>query len=166
MGVRVCVCVCVWLDGFEMRLTVTRIRWTKHQIVPQDVEVIPHVQLVVSRVVFHSGDVLVLVGEVDVDVFTSVQFGVVHVVDEALTDFALIVFICGSDHIENPTDHKSVGGRPLIVGGLPSVLEAKGVGVELTDHHHAVVLLGGIEHPKAVFVSCQVDVCFTAPLVR
>lgn len=158
--------MCVRLEGFEMGLTVSWIRWSKHQIVPQDVEVIPHIQLVVSGVVFHSGNVLVLVGEVDVDVLASVQFGVVHVVDQALANLALVVFIRGSDDVQNPADHESVGGRALVVGGLPGCLEAKGVGVELTDHHHTVVLLSGVDHPKAIFIYRQVDVCFPAPLIR
>lgn len=144
----------------------SRIRWAKLQIVPQDVKIIPHIELVVSRIVIHSRDVLVLVGKVDVNVFPTVLLGVVNVIDQALADLALVVFIGGAHHVEYSTDHEGIGGGALVIGRVPGSLETEGVRVQLADHHHAVVLLGGVDHPQPILVYCQVNVCFTTPLVR
>lgn len=91
-------------------LTMRWIRWAKFQIVSQDVKIIPHIELVISRIVIHSCDVLVLVGKVDINVFPTVLFGIVNVIDQALADLAFVVFIGGAHHIQYTTNHKGIGG--------------------------------------------------------
>ena len=93
-----------------MVLTMCWIRWAKLQIVSQDVKIIPHIELVISRIVIHSCDVLVLVGKVDINVFPTVLFGIVNVINQALADLAFIVFVGGAHHVEYSTNHEGIGG--------------------------------------------------------
>ena len=141
------------------------IRWSENQVVAQDVKVIPHIELVVPGVVLHSCDVLVLVGEVNIHKLATALLGVVDVVDEAFADFILVVLVRGPDHVEDAADHEGVGGRTLVVGRVPCGLEAECIGVQLAQDHHAIVLLGGIDHPQAVLINRQVNVCLSTPLV-
>lgn len=147
-------------------LTFAGIRRPEFQVVAQDVEVIPHVQLVVPGVVIHSSDVLVLVGEQDVGVAALAQLGVVDVIDLAPGGLALVLLVGRSHHVQDAAHHEGVGGRALVVHRLPGRLEAERVRVELAHHHTAVILLGGIDHPQAPLVHGQVNVSLAAPAIR
>lgn len=96
--------------GGGRSLTMCWIRWAELQIVPQDVKIIPHIELVISRIVIHSCNVLVLVGKVDINIFPTVLFGIVNVINQALADLTLVVFIGGAHHIEYSTNHEGIGG--------------------------------------------------------
>lgn len=147
-------------------LTFAGIRRPKFQVVAQDVEVIPHVQLVVPGVVIHGGDVLVLVGEQDVGEGALAQLGVVDVIDLASGRLALILLVGGSHHVQDATHHEGIGGGALVVRRIPGGLEAEGVRVELAHHDTAVILLGGVDDPQAPLVHGQVNVGLSAPAVR
>ena len=146
-------------------LTLRRVRRSKLQIVLEDVEVVPHIQLVVPGVVIHSGDVLVLVGERDVQCPTLPQLGVESIVDEAFSALALAVLVGRAHHVEHAAGHEGVGGGALVVGRFPAGLEAQSVGVEEAQDDLAVVLLGGVDHPEPVLISRQVDVGLATPAV-
>ncbi|TNN84048.1 hypothetical protein EYF80_005654 [Liparis tanakae] len=62
----------------------------------------------------------------------------------------------GADHIQYSTNHEGIGSGALVIGRVPGSLKPERVGVQLADHDHAVVLLGGIDHPQPVLVYCQV----------
>lgn len=74
-------------------VTLGRIRWAKLQRISQNEVVIPHIELVVSGVVIHCSDVLVLVGERNIHMLSSTQPGVVDVINGILACLALIVLI-------------------------------------------------------------------------
>ena len=74
-------------------LTLGRIRWAKFQRISENEVVIPHIELVVSGVVIHCSDVLVLVGERNIHVLSSAQPGVIDVIDGVPARLALIVLI-------------------------------------------------------------------------
>lgn len=74
-------------------LTLGRVGWTKLQRISQNEVVVPHVELVISGIVIHCGDILVLVGEGDIHILSAVQSGIVDVVDGVLACLTLIVLI-------------------------------------------------------------------------
>ena len=128
--------------------------------------VIPHIQQVVSRVVIHCSDVLVGIGERDVDGHLLALVRVVHVVDFVPRPLVVVVFVHGLDDVQDAADHEGVGGGAFVVGGVPGALDTQRVGVELAHHDAPVVLLRGVDDPQAVLVHRQVDVRLPAPAVR
>lgn len=120
--------------------------------------IVPNVQQVVPGIVIHCGDVLVGVGEGDVQEPVFAELCVVDVVDLVSRGLVVVVLVHGLHHVEDAADHEGVGGRALVVGRVPRALDAQRVGIELADDNLAVVLLRRIDHPKAVFIDGQVDV--------
>ena len=112
-------------------LTRGGVRWAKLQRVSQHVVVVPDVQLVVSRVVVHRGDILIGVGERDVDGLLSGTVGVVGVHHQVAARLAIIVLVNGPHSIKYSARHEGVGCHPLVEAGLPGALKAQGVRVHL-----------------------------------
>ncbi len=78
------------------------------QRVLDHVVVIPHVQLVVSGVVIHSGDVLVGIREWYVHRHLLALISAVHIVNFVPCPFIVIIFVDGFDHVQNSADHESI----------------------------------------------------------
>lgn len=137
----------------------------KLQAVAHHEVVVPHVELVVTRVVVHGGHELVGVGEGQADGLLAVGVGVEGVVHAVAGRLAVIVHVNGAQHVEHAAHHEGVGGRALVVAGLPRALEAQRVGVELAHHQPSAVALGGVDYPQPVLVHGQVNVGLAAPAV-
>lgn len=127
--------------------------------------VIPHIKQIISGIIIHGGDVLVRVWEKDVQIAIFAQLRVVDVVDFIPSGFAIVVFIDALNHVQDSTDHKSIGSGTFVVGRIPCSLHPKCVRVQLADHNPSVVLFRGINHPKSVLVHCQIDIRLAAPTV-
>ena len=127
--------------GCETLLTVCRIRWSEYEIISQYVEIIPNIELVISGIVFHRCYILILIRKVNIHILPSVEFRVVNIVDDTFADFAVVVLVCGPDYVEHSTYHERVGRRALVVRRLPRGIESQGIGVQLANDNHAIVLL-------------------------
>lgn len=112
-------------------LTSGGIWWSELQRVAQHVVVVPHIKLVVSRIVVHRGNVLVWVRERDVDRFLLCVVGVVGVHHQVTTCFAVIVLVDGAHCVQHAASHESVGRHPLVEAGFPGAFKAQCVGVDL-----------------------------------
>lgn len=146
-------------------LTVSRIRWSEYEIISQYVEIIPHIELVISGIVFHCRYVLVLIRKVNIHKLPVVEFRVINIVDDTLAYFALVVLVRGPDHVEHSTYHERVGCRALVICRFPRGVESQSIGVQLANNNHAIVLFCGVDDPKPVLVHGQVYVCLATPLV-
>ena len=112
-------------------------RWCEVEGVSEDVVVVPHVQLVVPGVVVDGRDVLVGVGEGDLDGQLLAAAGVVgvdhHVPAHPALRLALVVLEDGADGVQHAARHEGVAGAPLVKARGPGALEAQRVGVDLGD---------------------------------
>lgn len=122
-------CFCVFSVG--SRLTRGGVWWAKLQRVAQHMIVVPDIKLVVSRVVVHRGDVLIGVGERDVDGLLAGSVGIVGVHHQVAACFAVIVLVDGPHGVEHTTRHEGIGRHPLVKAGLPGAFKTQGVRVHL-----------------------------------
>lgn len=107
------------------------VRWSELQRVAQYVVVVPHIKLVVPRVVVHGGNVLIGVGERDVDRFLPCMVGIIGVHHQVATCFTVIVLIDRSNRVKNAAGHEGVGCHPFVEAGLPSAFKSQRVRIHL-----------------------------------
>lgn len=74
-------------------LTCGGVWWSKLQCIAQHIVVVPHIKLVVPRVVVHRGDVLIWVGERDVDRLLTSTVGIVGIHHQVAPCFTVIVLV-------------------------------------------------------------------------
>lgn len=116
----------VFSCSFSIRsiLTCGGIWWSKFQCVAQHIIVVPHIKLIVSRVVVHGGNILIGVGERDVDRLLMSTVGIVGIHDQVTSCFAVIVLVDGPYCVKHTTRHESVGCHSLVKAGLPGAFKA------------------------------------------
>ena len=112
-------------------LTCGGIWGSKLQRVAQHVIVVPHIELVVPRVVVHRGNILIGVGERHVDGFLAAVVCVVGVHDQVAARLAVIVLVDGPHCVQHTARHEGIGCHPLVKGGLPGAFKAQGVRIHL-----------------------------------
>ncbi len=108
---------------------------------------------------------MILVREEDIDILPLPQFGVIHVVNLALTGLAFILLIGGTDHVKNTAHHEGIGGRAFVIDCLPSGLKAQSIRIELAQNDTSIILFGSVDNPQSPFVNRQVDVRFPTPAI-
>lgn len=112
-------------------LTCGGVRRSKLQRVSQHIIVVPDVKLVVSGIVVHRGNILVGVGERDVDRLLAGTVGVVGIHHQVAACFAVVVLVDGPHRVKHTARHEGVGRHPLVEAGLPGAFKAQGVRVHL-----------------------------------
>lgn len=83
---------CVFVGSL---LTRGGVWWSKLQWVAQHIIVVPDIKLVVSRVVVHRGNILIRVGERDVDRLLTGMVGIVGIHHQVAARLAVIVLVDG-----------------------------------------------------------------------
>lgn len=122
-------CFCVLSVGSV--LTCGWVWGSKLQRIAQHIIVVPDIKLVVSRVVVHRGNILIGVGERDVDRLLAGVVGIVGIHHQVTACFAVIVLVDGPYCVKHTTRHEGVGCHPLVEAGLPGAFKAQRVRVHL-----------------------------------
>lgn len=112
-------------------LTCGGVWWSKLQRVAQHIIVVPDIKLVVSRVVVHRGNILIGVGERDIDRLFAGTVGIIGIHHQVAARFAVIVLVDGPHCVKHTTRHEGIGCHPLVEAGLPGAFKAQGVRVHL-----------------------------------
>lgn len=107
------------------------------QRVSQDVVVVPHVELIVSRVVAYRRDVLVRVGKSDAYGLCPFAAGVISVQDKVPTRLTVIILVDGANRIQDATGHERIRGHTFLKACLPCAFKTQCVRVHLHNTHKA-----------------------------
>lgn len=103
----------------SLSLTCSGLWRSELQRVAQDIVVVPHIQLIVSRVVADRGDVLVWVGKSNAYRLNPFSPCVVGIEDKIPTRLAVIILVDRANSIQDAACHKCVRCHTLLKACLP-----------------------------------------------